>query len=262
MGRGSTFTFTANFTINKNVRFNTIDLTKLTSIKKNKILFVDDNNVNRLFIGSVLEQIGCDNNGVASGLECIEQLKLAIVKDKPYDILILDYHMPNLSGLDVAKLLRKNNLDVKVLIISSSANYDEVMIEPNIHEFLSKPLKRKTMIDALYRLTCNNYHQSPIIKKRRKSIISKKKILIVEDNIVNRKVIDDILKQLGLATVDVENGLRALEELDKNPNIYSLILMDIHMPVMDGIEATMIIRNKRYKCAYYCANRRYFSKLG
>jgi PAS domain S-box-containing protein len=257
LGRGSTFTFTSILKINhdidpkKNILCNLSKL-QLQKIKKLRILVIDDNPINCMLLDALLTNIGITVETCRSGMDGINCLKLSKIKNQKFDILLLDHHMPVMDGIDVARYLFKINFEIKIICLSSSFDNKKILSEPNIIACSLKPIKKASIIYIIYSTMENIQQPCNINNKLDETIYDeninnnilnkyKKCILIVEDNEINRRVIVEILESIGFVTDEAVNGIDALEKLDCT-NYYCAILMDIHMPFMDGIETTKIIR--------------------
>lgn len=247
-GRGSCFSFAAHFELNKNnmnePRFKLSDYDK-NILSNTKILIVDDNAVNCQCLQILFEEFTSKVKTCRSGIDCIDELKRANIKNEPYDILLLDYHMPNMDGIEVAKILQKEKINIKILALSSAMDQQRLLSEPNINGFMNKPIRKKLILNMIINLLTNNNNNCSVITKNQKLIKTinvDKCCLVAEDNIINRKVICNLLKDIHIKTYEAQDGLMAIEEFRKYESEISFILMDIHMPKMDGIESTHFIR--------------------
>lgn len=250
-GRGSTFTFTAKFktdSLTPPMKTFGLDKPELDFFKGLRVFVIDDNATNCLLLKDLLEHIGCNVQTSQMGTHGINLLNIAKMKNNPYDILILDYHMPNLNGLEVAHILMDMGVDIKILILGSSLDHNKIMEQPNVSMCTTKPIRKNQLLKLIY-YSLNNKSANITDSNDKKSDIlvnsSGKTVLVVEDNTTNRIVISNILQGANYKTIEAENGMDAVEHVLKNKNI-DVILMDIHMPLMDGIEATKIIKEKGY----------------
>lgn len=275
IGRGSTFTVTIPLIINTSSDGSIFDYeleeTQLNLIKKYKIYVIDDNSTNCMTLEGIFNNLGCIVQSSRSGIDGINKLKIAKLKNEPFDILLLDYHMPHMNGIEVAKLLYLENMDnLKIITLSSRSDHKILLHEPNIYACVSKPLKRNQLLHMIYYAlieqninvvtcepteinkictpcdtintidtidTCDTSGTCDALKPT-----GKKKILIVEDNNINRNVLCKILKKSNFEVDEANNGIEAIKKINTGEK-YDLILMDIHMPLMDGIETTKILRN-------------------
>jgi PAS domain S-box-containing protein len=308
LGRGSTFSFTAKFEKNEAI---VITEESYERLEGKRILVIDDNAVNCLMLSTILKNYKCNVTTLRCGMQGINEVQLATLKNEPYDIIILDYHMPHIDGIQVANILyTKFAYEWNILMISSSTDQKKIFTESNIKHFLSKPIKKKYLLNILNKIiyirdNCNEgnynnarrnssssnesndsndsygnsnnsgsgsgsgsgvcsaggvvgtggtaYDEKRIFRKKSKVIIEEEnsrlldmrpKILVVEDNQVNNQVLTNMLTKLKYKAYSVTNGLEAIELLEEFKAKFNLIIMDIHMPVMDGLQATKIIRNK------------------
>lgn len=213
-----------------------------------KVLIVDDNDTNRQVL-----MIQCNNLGMESILTPSGRSTLALLKNQPpFDLAILDMQMPSMDGVTLAKQIRllpayKN---LPLILLSSIGNFElqDYIKEVDWSATLSKPIKQSQLSDILTKIChqeIGNYFKSVDTVSSSSpydniASIAPLKILIAEDNIVNQKVITNILKRLGYRADVVANGLEVLETLRRQS--YDLILMDVQMPEMDGLTATRQIR--------------------
>lgn len=247
-GQGSTFWFTARLekqSANSSVqREGKRDLTGL------RLLVVDDNATNRKIVHHQIISWGMRNGCVASGPEALEILRREAALGDPYDFAILDYQMPIMDGLALAKAIKADpditNTRLVVLTSLGQKFTPEQMRETGVASCLIKPVRQSDLFNTLVNVMSAN---PPNARPRHASAAPAPatehpgvRILIAEDNIVNQKVALRQLRKLGYNADLVANGLEAIEALDRIP--YSLILMDCQMPEMDGWEATRRIRER------------------
>ena len=175
-------------------------------------------------------------------------------RGEPYDLILLDWQMPKLSGLEVARLIQKK-YPYKVPILIFTA-YDWVDIEKEamevgIDHFMPKPFFISKFKESIKRLMYNQSSAAVTsVSRSKESILKGKHILVVEDIEVNRLVLGKMLKSRE-ATWDVaENGREAVQLFTgSKAGTYDIILMDVQMPVLDGYQATRMIRAGEHPCA-------------
>jgi PAS domain S-box-containing protein len=254
LGRGSTFSFTAKL-IESSKSISSIADKKFKVLKNRHILIIDDNATNCMALQTILTEYGCRIVTSRSASDGITQLSVAQIKNDPYDLLLLDYHMPDMDGIEVANHLSKINVgNLAILALSSNSDHKKLLKVPNIRAAISKPIRRSQLINNMVLLLTTSFDkiEEAVFKDKdnddEKSCIKLEdanlghSVLIVEDNDINRKVIKSILQKAGFIVDEARNGLEAINRV-KN-SVPSLVLMDIHMPMMDGIETTKIIKNQ------------------
>lgn len=248
-GEGSCFYFTAKFY--KDPSMDTIDPFYLKNkekeiLKDKRILIVDDNETNCLLLFNLMSAYCRYVNFRTSGKECI---KLLQETKEPFDILLLDYHMPELDGISVSRTIYEKNIPIKIIMLSSV--HEKKVLTENILMYTTKPIRKKQLLYMLCHSILNENIDPKILNKNTASLSESQRnknlsrsILVVEDNEINRQVITKMLEDKGFVTDEAGNGIEAVTKIDDKKE-YQSILMDIHMPIMDGIEATKIIRQKK-----------------
>lgn len=238
--RGAVFAFTLKCRIIKEIIPQKIKVS--TDLSKIDVIVLDDNPTNLEILSLFLEKWGINHTEFSD-----QKLAYDYIEAKNPDLLISDYSMPEMNGIDFINKVRKGISvpNMKIILASSdTVNTDsKIAKENNIDGLLYKPFKQS----ALFNLIQEVFNNSPIrIKNVAKQNISKienaekYKLLLVEDNLINQKVAYKIFQSMGFEIEIAENGKVALElVLDKK---YDIIFMDYQMPVMNGIEATITIR--------------------
>ncbi len=213
-----------------------------------KALVVDDNETNRIILQHMLAYKNIESTLAANGMEALQIL----VKGGQFDVILMDYHMPLMSGLETINKIRElfnQRKEISPFIILSSSSSDELDVITSIRErentyLLLKPIKSDDLYKSLRRLTQSNV--AGIIQdqseKASYSLAQKLEVLLVDDNPVNMVLNNRMMKSFApdAHLTEAVNGLEALEECRKKQ--FSIILMDVQMPVMSGIEATQKIR--------------------
>ncbi len=247
-GKGSTFWFTAGFKKQSGERPPTI---KIEDIKGTKILIVDDNKTNRFVLSQQLRLFECDCAEAEHGTIALKILNEAAEKNNPFNIAIIDMQMPEIDGIMLGKLIKKNEkIGETILIMLSSLGHTEdaiAMKDTGFSAYLTKPVKQGQLYRCLMEAMGRKPARTHVTASPMKSIISdeikqKTRILLAEDNITNQKVALKILEKIGFRASAVATGKEVLEAIEKFP--YDLILMDVQMPEMDGLTATSTIRDK------------------
>jgi CheY-like chemotaxis protein len=226
-----------------------INTDSLKEIKR--CLIIDDNKDNRTILEQILQSWEIHTRSCADGHAALE----AIRTEEPYDVIICDYHMPEMDGLETIKRIRENRANEisttrqpVILLLSSSDNADmyRKCDDLDIHYRLTKPVKS----DELYSYLSGIHTNEPIAptpevqEEKTNKMIEKATILIAEDNEFNMLLIKAIVGKIvpGCKIVEAKNGKEAVMFwIVEQPD---LILMDMQMPEMGGVEATIKIREK------------------
>ncbi len=247
--RGSTFFFTAKFKVppGKSTWHPAMD----TDLRGKRVLAADDNPVAREIMGTLLETFGFEVHVVDSGKKAIQAVKDADRDgEQPFELMILDWKMPGMTGLECARHIKSLSLRTSPKIILITAYGRDTVIQraegAGLEAFLLKPLNPSILFDAIMEAFGRKGEEKPgavrIETRLEKGLeaIQGAKILLVEDNVINQQVARELLEQAGLSVTIVSNGQEAVEALQKA--VFEMVLTDIHMPVMDGVQATAHIR--------------------
>lgn len=244
-GKGSSFIFE-------------IDLRELATKKRyfqftdKKVLVVDDNKTWHEILKSLLDNFGLSVDVAFSGKEAVKLIDKCNFK---YDIILMDWNMPGLDGIESVKLINKEcELKKTPTIIMVSAFKQEAILssakEAGVDIFLQKPVNPSILNDILndvfngtikehYKNTKNSISNSIDI-----DVLKGSNILLAEDNKTNQEIITGLLENSGINIDIAQNGAESVELYERNKDKYELIIMDLQMPVMDGLRATSIIRKE------------------
>ena len=218
-----------------------------------RVLIVDDNNIARTIIASTARSLSLQVDEADQPLAAMDKIRQADNLGKPYHLVLLDYRMPGINGLQLTGMIKKDrSLSGKPLVFLISAYHrDEISsTDPNailVDEFLSKPVSESRLFEAVSQVI-NREHLlqkiSPVLPLggEQLEVLKGARVLVAEDNLVNQQVICGILKKRQVIAQVANNGREALQAMHDASQPFDAILMDLEMPEMDGIEATRAIR--------------------
>ena len=221
-----------------------------TIFSNKKVLVVDDNQSWQDILQHLLTSFGIDVDCVSSGENAIQKLKES---KNNYDLVLMDWNMPNLDGIETTKIMKENCTDKSCQnIVLVSAFKQEALVDlasdAGIEIFLQKPVNPSTLNDILSDIFLGTSKANTIEKIEEDTLkyniqtLKGSSILLAEDNKTNQEIIVGLLENSGI-DIDIANNGEEAVGLFKT-NKYELILMDLQMPIMDGYEATKIIRSK------------------
>jgi signal transduction histidine kinase/ligand-binding sensor domain-containing protein/DNA-binding response OmpR family regulator/HPt (histidine-containing phosphotransfer) domain-containing protein len=215
-----------------------------------RVLVVDDNKTNRRILDGMLAHWQMRATSIAGGEEALAELFAARDAGDRYTLVVTDVHMPRMDGFELMERIRANPdfSEVAILILTSAGRRGDAVrcAQLNVAGYLVKPVRRSDLRDAIARTLGSQHHEltsegvtQGLQKATRQAGLSLK-ILLAEDNQVNQRLATRLLEKRGHEVTVVDNGREALDALARSA--FDLVLMDVQMPVLDGIEAVMEIR--------------------
>jgi two-component system sensor histidine kinase/response regulator len=239
-GQGSTFTFDVELEL---PRVSAAPRSLAEELRGLEVLLADDHESARLALASMLEALSCHVTSVPSGEAAVDAARRAAQAGHPFRLALLDWKMPGgLDGVETARRLSDLE-DHPTVILVTAFDRDEAVrraVEAGIAEVLPKPVSPSTLHDAVQQALNPEGPRAPREEPPVPRFAPGQEVLLVEDNAVNREVARELLGQSGLEVSEAHNGAEALEMLQVRP--YDLVLMDVQMPVMDGLEAVRALR--------------------
>jgi two-component system sensor histidine kinase/response regulator len=243
VGKGSTFTFDATFELPGGARAARALAGEWSGLP---VLLADDHPNARLALKGMLQSLSCRVTDVASGEEALAAARQAARGGHPFRLAVLDWKMPGLDGVETAARMASADAGLPEpppVILVTAYDWQEATRhadEAGIAVVLHKPISPSTLHDAV------QHALSPGARLRRETrgpsvrFAPGQEVLLVEDHPINRELARELLQQVGLKVTEAHNGLEALALLDAQR--FDAVLMDVQMPVMDGIEAVHAIR--------------------
>ncbi|HHH44922.1 MAG TPA: response regulator [Gammaproteobacteria bacterium] len=243
-GKGSTFWFTTRLGKADTQQLQT-DKPVDADISDLKVLVIDDNPSARVILCRYLEAFGFTVRETGSGNEALRLLEAA---DPPFDLVLSDWKMPELDGIEVARRIGSNERLSKIPAILMVTAFDREQLLRNkgdapIKGVLVKPVSPSTLLDGILEALGRNVarRHGSNAEQLPEHVIGAR-ILLVEDNEINQQVAQEILENAGAQVTIASNGREGLDILRAQPDYFDAVLMDIQMPVMDGHQATREIR--------------------
>jgi signal transduction histidine kinase/DNA-binding response OmpR family regulator len=247
-GHGSTFAFTATFGIRREKEKKRFKPSP--DLRGMKVLVVDDNVTSREIFKDMLESFSFEVALAASGKEGLTQIQNA-VEDAPFELVIMDWKMPEMDGIEASKRIKshKGLSKIPAIVLVTAYGREEIMQKAEqvgLDGFLIKPVNPSVLFDTIMQAFGQEVPEtSRIVRKHEKEAetlqtIRGARVLLVEDNEINQQVAKEILEGAGLNVTVAGDGQQALDAVKENN--FDAVLMDVQMPVMDGYTATRKIR--------------------
>jgi two-component system sensor histidine kinase/response regulator len=254
IGEGSRFNFTASFEVGRKdiVRERSTTL----SMKERRVLVVDDNAVACEVLAEMLASFGLQVTTAASGLAALDELVVSSNEGRPIDLVLMDWRMPGWDGVETTRHIRSDAriaATPAIMMVTAYSRDDLVSEAQDVHVdgYLAKPVNPSLLYDMLVETLFPAFRSSVPVVPARETFerdqasdfagLSGGRVLLVEDNAINREVALEFLGQAPIHVDVADNGREAVACVQRTR--YDLVLMDLQMPVMDGLSATREIRS-------------------
>ena len=206
------------------------------------VLVIDDDPIALEHAEIILGQVGVSCETAESGWEGIDKVRIHHVRGEDYNLILVDWRMPEMDGIETTRQIRSIVGQDTPIIILTSFNWDDIADEAReagVDTFVPKPLFAGNVMDEF----------KEALRKKNETLLRKtadlkgRRVLLAEDNAINAEIMMMVLDMREMEADLAGNGQEAVDMFAKNkPGYYSAILMDMRMPVMDGLEATRVIR--------------------
>jgi len=253
-GQGSSFHFTLRFDLQPEPA--KPPLLHRESLRGSRVLIVDDNACAREVLADMSTALGLDTDTSADGHDALRMVELADASDKPYDLVLLDWKMPGLDGVECVRLLGQRERPrhpAPTVLMVTALSHDEVQKrlaerQLTVGALLVKPVTPSTLFNACSQVLGLAVPHTPRATKREEAMLGHQaqlrgaQILLVEDNAINREIALAVLRRAHIVVSVACDGQEALDMLDRQR--FDGVLMDCQMPVMDGYAATRALRER------------------
>jgi two-component system sensor histidine kinase/response regulator len=223
-----------------------------------RTLIVDDNAVARDLLTAMATSLGWQTDAAASGAEALAMWKSAQSAGQPYGVVFVDWHMPEMDGWETSHAIREAAVTAPgtpaPLLFMVTAHGRDMLVQRNAQEqaalngFLVKPVTASMLLDAVTdgnsaaKAAAAGHNPTPSHRAAKPKRLLGMRLLVVEDNMINQAVAQGLLSQEGAIVTLADNGRLGVDAVLTTQPAYDAVLMDLQMPVMDGLEATRVIR--------------------
>jgi CheY-like chemotaxis protein len=247
LGEGSTFLFSLNFAVATQEQF----LARKSQEKslKRSVLIVDDSEMVRKLLLGMVQANGFFGRAVSSGEEALSAIVHGSQIGQPFDLVLMDWRLPGIDGIEASRRIKEHPTlrPIPAIVMISAFESEEVLRglkQPRFDGFLVKPITEtvlmRTIVSIIGEKIAGPDSGLEPVAGNLPSDLTGRRVLVVEDNEINRDLASELLSDLGIWTAVAIDGRHGVDQILEQP--FDLVLMDIQMPVMDGLAATRLIR--------------------
>jgi len=237
-------TFTVTITLADSNHPDNEDENALVRPQEMSVLIIDDDPVACEHAHLVLERVGIASEIAASGAEAIEMVRLRHARRMPYNLILVDWQMPEMDGIETTRQIRSIVGTESAIIILTAYCWDDVLeeaVDAGVDSFIPKPLFAATLLEEFKTALRKRNRQAKA--SEHKAELAGRRVLLAEDMQINAEIMTMVLQMRDIEVELAENGRIAVEMFESHePGYYDAVLMDMRMPEMDGLEATRTIR--------------------
>ncbi len=255
LGEGSVFHVTACFPLAADAPSQVIRSAE-PLLQGTRVLIVDDNATNRIILEEMTRNWGMSPTAVSNARDALHLLQKAHQTQEPVPVLLCDVNMPDVDGLSLVKWIREDPklAGIAVIVLTSGARHDDAIRceELQVAAQFIKPVKQSELLTAIENAILPDsgvQGEAPEIGGGPSDRLSPRRVLLVEDSLVNQKLAVGLLEKHGHFVVLANNGKQAIAAL--NDQTIDIVLMDVEMPEMDGLEATAAIRDQERQTGHH-----------
>jgi len=253
LGEGSTFYFSLKMRVPSDLPAEFLPAPR-NALQGLSVLVVDDNLVAQQIMTGMLQDMGWQSTAAEGSEDALALVKAGLAQSaKPFDVIFLDWDMPGMDGMHLAaelhRLFEGRPMPLMVMVTASGRELLQGAAEAQrelLDGFLVKPVTASMLYDAVADATAVQSGELPctVAAAPGQRLLNGMRLLVVEDNLINQQVAEELLTREGALVHLAENGQVAVDQLRHNPHAFDLVLMDMQMPVLDGLQATHAIRHK------------------